>query len=646
MAAIPVSSSPDPLVSVVVIFLDEQRFLPEAIDSVLAQTYSNWELILVDDGSKDGSSAIARRAAAADPDRIRYLEHEGHENRGKSRSRNLGVDSATGVYVAYLDGDDVWLPEKLERQIALTVDHPEARIVFGPLRRWFSWTGDPEDRHRDDLYGIHGDGLTLEVNRLYEPPELLALFLEHKDLVPSGALFERALFHEVGGAEEAFRDQYEDAVAMVKMCLRANAYCADDSWYLYRQHPDRMWSSTEHSPHRLRYLDWAADYFAYQQVTNPTVTRALRRGRRSTVRPRLHRAERLGTRGLRALRRFSGNRGGRQTSTPEIDAEPEPVDAETTMVSAIIIFKDEERFIEEAVASVFAQTFDDWELILVDDGSTDGSSKLARDVANEHDHVHYLEHPGHENRGMSASRNLGLSVAKGVYISFLDADDVWLANKLECQVADMTAHPEAAMVFGPLLRWRRWTGEPEIENYEHLVGNGWRPRKHHPYAGYLVAPPKLVHLILGDEHFIPSGGLIKRRILDDVGRFENPFRGWFEDAVVMIKICLRYPVLVSPDVLYLYRWHPDSSTQRLEESEIPGKRRTYRAWVEAHLRESGMYTPRMRLAILRGRLVNHVRDDLQPTVLESARSAGRVIIPLTTRDRLRRFWRERTKPPV
>lgn len=290
-----------PLVSVVVIFLDEDAHLPAAIDSVKAQSYPHWELLLVDDGSSDASGSIARREAAADP-RVTYLTHPDGENRGKSRSRNLGVGAATGHYVAYLDADDIWLPEKLERQVALAAAHPRARMVFGPLRRWFSWTGDPVDADRDDQYGIHGDGITLEMNRLYDPPELVALFLEHKDLVPSGALFERELFREVGGAEDSFRDHYEDAVVMVKMCLRATVYCADDSWYLYRQHPDRPWSAREHAPLRLEFLDWARDYVSRYEISDPSVAQALRRGRRGVAHPHVNRLERVARRALRRIR--------------------------------------------------------------------------------------------------------------------------------------------------------------------------------------------------------------------------------------------------------------------------------------------------------------------------------------------------------
>jgi glycosyltransferase involved in cell wall biosynthesis len=83
-----------PRVSVICIFLDEERFLREAIDSVVAQDFTDWELLLVDDGSRDASTGIARDYATAMPDKVRCLEHSDHANRGMSAARNLGLAHA------------------------------------------------------------------------------------------------------------------------------------------------------------------------------------------------------------------------------------------------------------------------------------------------------------------------------------------------------------------------------------------------------------------------------------------------------------------------------------------------------------------------------------------------------------------------
>src|SRR4026208_1024460 len=108
-----------PVVSVISIFFNEEKFIEDAVKSVFAQTYQEWELLLVDDGSTDKSTEIARRFAEQRPERVRYFEHDGHENRGMSATRNLGIRNAKGDYIAFLDADDMWLPHKLDRQVGI-----------------------------------------------------------------------------------------------------------------------------------------------------------------------------------------------------------------------------------------------------------------------------------------------------------------------------------------------------------------------------------------------------------------------------------------------------------------------------------------------------------------------------------------------
>src|SRR5262245_22998194 len=125
-----------PVVSCIIIFYNAERFIQEAIDSVFAQTYSDWELLLVDDGSVDSSSEIARRIAEIHPERVRVVEHQRHGNCGMSASRNLGIRSSHGKYVAFVDSDDVLTERQLEQQVAILDAHPAAAGVFGKTRYW------------------------------------------------------------------------------------------------------------------------------------------------------------------------------------------------------------------------------------------------------------------------------------------------------------------------------------------------------------------------------------------------------------------------------------------------------------------------------------------------------------------------------
>ena len=228
----------EPLVSAIVIFHNEERFLEEAILSVLTQTYPHWELLLCDDGSTDGSAEIAQRYAAAHPEKVRYVCHDGHANRGMSATRNLGLRSSTGDYVAWLDADDVWLPRKLEQQVELMQKHPEAALVYGPLHIWYGWTGRPADRRRDLI-----QDLGVPPNTLVPAPELLLRFLENDMHLPAGELARRDVLDAVGRYDEGTSDEFEDEIVYFRICREFPVFAAGETWYRYRQHAESFSTS-------------------------------------------------------------------------------------------------------------------------------------------------------------------------------------------------------------------------------------------------------------------------------------------------------------------------------------------------------------------------------------------------------------------
>lgn len=266
--------SNQPLVSVVIIFLNAGRFIQEAIESVFAQTYPAWELLLVDDGSSDEGTAVAQRYAEHHPGQVRYLEHPGHANRGMSASRNLGIRDAQGQYIAFLDADDAWFSNILEEQVAILETHSEAAMVYGPIQWWYSWTGRPEDRERDYV-----EKLGVPPDAVIQPPRLFPLFLQDKAAVPSGILVRRQIIERVGGFEDAFRGEYEDQVFCAKICLNAPVFASGQCWYRYRQHPDScvligQRTGQTHAA-RLFFLKWLAAYLSEQKVRDRGVWRAL-----------------------------------------------------------------------------------------------------------------------------------------------------------------------------------------------------------------------------------------------------------------------------------------------------------------------------------------------------------------------------------
>ncbi|MBL8864553.1 MAG: glycosyltransferase family 2 protein, partial [Planctomycetia bacterium] len=102
-----------PAVSVVMAAKNYARFLPEAVESVFAQTFADWELVIVDDGSTDDTPAAVKPYLA--DARVRYVRSD---RLGQSRAKNLGLRLSRGEYVAFLDADDAWMPTNLEKQLA------------------------------------------------------------------------------------------------------------------------------------------------------------------------------------------------------------------------------------------------------------------------------------------------------------------------------------------------------------------------------------------------------------------------------------------------------------------------------------------------------------------------------------------------
>lgn len=267
------------LVSVIMPFYNTPPvFITEAIESILAQTYPHWELLLVDDGSTNaGSGKTAQAYASAHPDKIRCLEHPGHINKGLGPSRQLALEHARGDLIAFLDADDVWLPAKLMEQVSLFAAHPEVGMVYGRTRYWHSWTGNPQDIENDYL-----PPTGLAADAIMPSPELLILFIQQQIAIPCicSIIIRRELLEAVGKFEKGIRNFfYEDQMLYTKICLRAPVYVVDACWDYYRQHPDSGTHRTSEQGQALHqeYLYWLAGYLRQQQVENETLWQALNR---------------------------------------------------------------------------------------------------------------------------------------------------------------------------------------------------------------------------------------------------------------------------------------------------------------------------------------------------------------------------------
>lgn len=264
-----------PRVSVIIIFLNAERFIEEAIASVLAQDYADLELILVDDGSSEACESLAKSYAERFAPFVRYACHAGHVNRGMSATRNLGLSLARGEFVAFIDADDVWSPSKLREQLQIMEAYPKLGMVCGSVRYWYSWNGGPDKvvptGHAQD--------------RVIKPPEAaLALYPLGSAAAPcpSDVLLRTVAVERVGGFEEHFtgpNQMYEDQGFFAKLYLSSACYFAHQVWLSYRQHPESCVSEVKRSGRydevRRYFLTWFAQYLAQRPERSRRVELAL-----------------------------------------------------------------------------------------------------------------------------------------------------------------------------------------------------------------------------------------------------------------------------------------------------------------------------------------------------------------------------------
>lgn len=292
-----------PFISVIIPFYNVARFLPDAVGSVLDQTYTDWELLLADDGSTDGSEEIARGYERAYPGKIKYLQHPGSLNKGAAATRNLALRHARGIYLALLDSDDKWRSEKLAYQVSIAERYPEVSMICGTSIFWNSWADKTKKDIPEPVCSVEYNQEFLEDHPELDGPRVLSQGIEPGDQLiqapcaalllyplgdqsapcPCSILIKREAVLMQGGFEESFVGKYafyEDQAFLIKIYLNESVYISHRAMDYYRIRPDSVMAQTagagNYGPVRLFFLRWLKKYLAREGVAVPLVHQKLK----------------------------------------------------------------------------------------------------------------------------------------------------------------------------------------------------------------------------------------------------------------------------------------------------------------------------------------------------------------------------------
>jgi glycosyltransferase involved in cell wall biosynthesis len=220
------------------------------------------------------------------------------------------------------------------------------------------------------------------------------------------------------------------------------------------------------------------------------------------------------------------------------------------LVSIITPYLNAEEFLAEAIASVEKQSLGNWELLLVDDGSTDSSRQIA-DAAGERDRrIRSLTRPSDRVAGAASARNCGIEEASGEYLTFLDADDLFLPEKLSTEISLMARFPDVGMTCGGTVWWH--PGQEDRDWSDEI--RSLRPDRYEP--------PVLLNLaLLLQRAHVPSlcGVMVRREAVPTAAPFETSL-SLYEDQTLLLKVLADRPVYVGRHLTALYRQHPSSTS--------------------------------------------------------------------------------------
>lgn len=191
-----------PIVSIIIPAYNAEKYIKQTIESAIGQTYKNIEVIVIDDGSKDGAAEIVKSFG---DQRIIYIFQE---NKGQSAARNSGIKIAKGKYISFLDSDDLFLPQKIERQVDFLESNPDCGVCYSKIYHFFS--DQPEKLYYNPIPNYSG--------------YIFDKLLTHSVVNPLAAVMRKEYLDKYGGFKEDWR-RCDEQYLWLKMAFNKVKFC-------------------------------------------------------------------------------------------------------------------------------------------------------------------------------------------------------------------------------------------------------------------------------------------------------------------------------------------------------------------------------------------------------------------------------------
>ena len=385
------------LISIIVPIYNTEKYLGQCLDSILNQTYTNFEVLLVNDGSTDSSGMICQEYVENDS-RFRYFEKD---NGGVASARNLGLERSGGAYITFIDSDD-WVEPNYLDVLYTALKENDTDVAISTYKR-FAQDGvfylRSYSREDDEFLNIgtrSRDSFLEILPRLGE--------LDHSFYSISSKLIKREIIGNLLFDEQISYAEVLNFFFYLYLGVESVVFVRDYT-YVYRTHD----ASTSQNVNELQALQELEIYKKmFQQIDRMGL-------------PTFHYFKRMENVVTYRISGFPTSKAIREYES-FVSEVREMVTYQQPLISIIVPIYNVENYLWSCLDSIAKQTYSNIEVLLVNDGSPDGSGVICQEFVARDSRFRYIEK---ENGGLSDARNVGIARAQGEFLSFVDSDD-WI----------------------------------------------------------------------------------------------------------------------------------------------------------------------------------------------------------------------------